>query len=549
MYDDLAAEGIFCSSESEFRSYDMILNWLTRMCMGKFCRIEKRQLRNHASFLQACLCQRYFPMVRHSSLKTICSAYRLFPLDRFIDILAFDNSTDAIEFLLAFGIEMDQADESYIDVTEGSAWLEMKIGGRPIAEVLSNGPCENVQILSPLTLSIPITVTLVIRSTLLAAKILSREKELTSNSPSQNCQEAKPSFFFAKPTLNLLPETNKPTSVFSSNLFSISKPKLASYGFVDNSKLQQPSPFSFVSNSAVDAPATKPAFLSASVFGQKLPLTSNLSAQPSTVWSQVQSNGDSKSSLPMFAANPETCQQKIPSQPSAIETEAKLEEERKAVAKAEAETKRKAEIEARRQAEIAKQKAEMEARRKKEELKLVAEQFIDSQVKLILESLVQRELETIAAEIREEAELFQSKLTRFQDNLFNMWLRQFTDQWKSIVKRNKLLRSISLRQQEGLTIAKARRSIAELCSPSNSTMPQPKRRRITAEQMELCLYARHYNAVRTKQLAKVYFAKWRQYVVDRRKRSYFESFFIQATYMGSYENGKWTKRWSQESEE
>jgi hypothetical protein len=113
-------------------------------------------------------------------------------MDRFLDILAFDTSADATAFLSAFGIEIDESDDSYFDVAEGRAifgfggsgvpnpdslplgrslWMEQKTFGRMLGEVrfcytvkilvnigfyisslqvLCNGPCERVHLPSPI---------------------------------------------------------------------------------------------------------------------------------------------------------------------------------------------------------------------------------------------------------------------------------------------------------------------------------------------------------------------------------------------------------------
>lgn len=146
MYDDLAKVQRSCLNESEFRSYDIILNltdfnvYSQVLSYRKSVRESKevqlslnlasalqnnnyilffRLVKNHATFLQACLCHQFFALIRTSGLKVICMAFNSFPLDKFIESLAFDSVEQALSFLKVFGVELDRVDPSLVNTRDG----------------------------------------------------------------------------------------------------------------------------------------------------------------------------------------------------------------------------------------------------------------------------------------------------------------------------------------------------------------------------------------------------------------------------------------------
>lgn len=129
MYDDLAAMGIYCANESEFRVYMMLL-LLTSGDMpelldqrddkateashiylafklnlyAKFFKLVKR-----TSYLNACILQRYFGGVRSHILNVLVSAYSSgsqivkFPVAFARKVLEFDGNEETITFVEAHG--------------------------------------------------------------------------------------------------------------------------------------------------------------------------------------------------------------------------------------------------------------------------------------------------------------------------------------------------------------------------------------------------------------------------------------------------------------
>uniref|UniRef100_A0A915MCR2 SAC3/GANP/THP3 conserved domain-containing protein n=1 Tax=Meloidogyne javanica TaxID=6303 RepID=A0A915MCR2_MELJA len=146
MYDDLAKMQRSCLNEPEFRSYDIILNLTdfnvysqvlsyrqsvreskeVQLALNLASALQNnnyilffRLVKNHATFLQACLCYQFFASIRSSGLKVICMAFNSFPLEKFIESLAFDSTEQALSFMKVFGVELDRVDPNLINTRDG----------------------------------------------------------------------------------------------------------------------------------------------------------------------------------------------------------------------------------------------------------------------------------------------------------------------------------------------------------------------------------------------------------------------------------------------
>ncbi|CAK5089345.1 unnamed protein product [Meloidogyne enterolobii] len=146
MYDDLAKMQRSCLNEPEFRSYDIILNLTdfnvysqvlsyrqsvreskeVQLALNLASALQNnnyilffRLVKNHATFLQACLCYQFFASIRSSGLKVICMAFNSFPLEKFIESLAFDSTEQALSFMKVFGVELDRVDPNLLNTRDG----------------------------------------------------------------------------------------------------------------------------------------------------------------------------------------------------------------------------------------------------------------------------------------------------------------------------------------------------------------------------------------------------------------------------------------------
>ncbi|VBB33225.1 unnamed protein product, partial [Acanthocheilonema viteae] len=190
LYDDLAKKGIFYASEAEFRAYEIMLNLsdsnvfrqaLTyrreilesssvRLAIRLFTCLQNqnyvrffRLLRNDATYLQCCLCHRFFNRMRHQAMYAISRSVHImgkYPVDKFVQLLGFDDRDASLQFLGCYNVrrnnDMDTGEElmhmsrtRLIDPIEEPPtkihlWIEAKRSGYSIAEVLSG--CQNVEV-------------------------------------------------------------------------------------------------------------------------------------------------------------------------------------------------------------------------------------------------------------------------------------------------------------------------------------------------------------------------------------------------------------------
>ncbi|VDM68132.1 unnamed protein product [Strongylus vulgaris] len=144
LYEDLAAQGIVFDTEAEFRGYDVMLHLYDSNILRQVLSYRKevrdsrpvrlalqlssalqnknyvrffRLLRRDATFLQCCICHRYFNTVQAKALLTMMTAYgrnSVFPLDTIWRVLAFDDREDALKSLAVYGVQQNDMDYNQV---------------------------------------------------------------------------------------------------------------------------------------------------------------------------------------------------------------------------------------------------------------------------------------------------------------------------------------------------------------------------------------------------------------------------------------------------
>ncbi|EFO22461.2 hypothetical protein LOAG_06026 [Loa loa] len=196
LYDDLAKKGVFYSSEAEFRAYEIMLNLsdsnvfrqaLTyrreileaspvRLAIRLFTCLQNRNyvrffrlLKNDATYLQCCLCHRFFNRMRHQAMYAISHSVHImgkYPLNKFVQLLGFDDRDASLQFLGCYNVrrnnDMDTGEElmhmsktQLIEPIEEPPskihlWIEAKRDGYSIPEILSGCQDVKVEIVTPL---------------------------------------------------------------------------------------------------------------------------------------------------------------------------------------------------------------------------------------------------------------------------------------------------------------------------------------------------------------------------------------------------------------
>ncbi|EYC43808.1 hypothetical protein Y032_0480g2237 [Ancylostoma ceylanicum] len=140
LYEDLAAQGIVLETEAEFRGYDVMLHLYDSNILRQVLSYRKevrdsrpvrlalqlssalqnknyvrffRLLKTEATFLQCCICHRYFNTVQSKALLTMMTAYgrnSVFPLDTMWRVLAWDEREDALKSLALYGVHQNDMD-------------------------------------------------------------------------------------------------------------------------------------------------------------------------------------------------------------------------------------------------------------------------------------------------------------------------------------------------------------------------------------------------------------------------------------------------------
>ncbi|KAI1726178.1 SAC3/GANP family domain-containing protein [Ditylenchus destructor] len=528
MYDDLASEGQFCGNEAEFRSYDVILNLsdsnvhsqvlsyrdevreseLFRVAMELATAYQNtnyvqffRLLKHRATYLQACISHRYFSPVRHSALRIICSAYPLYSLEKLVEILGFDSEGEAQSFLDSIGIEMDQADENYISargwreafsrmgaidtLPVGTCrWIQNKVGNTTLPEILCNGPCAPVRLPSPVD-SFDENGRYVCDPFNIYSTSVSQSR---TNKASSQTKMADRSFF---PIINEELKEKTP----------IQKKPIENTGFLPKT-------------TTTNAPKEFGHALGFGEFSRVPPSKSIFSVTPSFTFIPTRTiceNNQEKKSPPI-EKDVSIALKEIPSLPPPATTYAEvlcLEPLLSSSSPTEV-------PEQEQNSPAAVEEAVTSESLITLPLKAETSRFILSETEDILHWVTTRETEFVAYAVFEEVQRLNSALEKFQDNMFNLWLHQFTDRWKDFVQKKKLVRSFIIHPQCGH---------ASMYNNQNSRhdTPPTKRRRITAEQVELRFYARQFKTLRTEWLEKRYFAKWRRFVEYHKKKRYLDS--------------------------
>ncbi|RCN27440.1 hypothetical protein ANCCAN_26825, partial [Ancylostoma caninum] len=140
LYEDLAVQGIVLETEAEFRGYDVMLHLYDSNILRQVLSYRKevrdsrpvrlalqlssalqnknyvrffRLLKREATFLQCCICHRYFNTVQSKALLTMMTAYgrnSVFPLDTMWRVLAWDEREDALKSLALYGVQQNDMD-------------------------------------------------------------------------------------------------------------------------------------------------------------------------------------------------------------------------------------------------------------------------------------------------------------------------------------------------------------------------------------------------------------------------------------------------------
>uniref|UniRef100_A0A914WFJ6 PCI domain-containing protein n=1 Tax=Plectus sambesii TaxID=2011161 RepID=A0A914WFJ6_9BILA len=192
LYEDLAKKDISCPNEAEFRAYDVMLNLndsnilrqvLTypesirqspevRLAVLLFTAVQNnnyvkffRLIKERASYLQACLCHRYFYQVRSNAIKTITRSYTLngqYAVSDLTRLLSFESDEMSVSFAAIFGVKCDREDptsfllnrqrfmvpEHEAPITKHE-WIE-SIRDRSLSEILNGGSVLTPELPDPI---------------------------------------------------------------------------------------------------------------------------------------------------------------------------------------------------------------------------------------------------------------------------------------------------------------------------------------------------------------------------------------------------------------
>ncbi|KAE9421523.1 hypothetical protein Angca_004800, partial [Angiostrongylus cantonensis] len=140
LYEDLRVQGTMFDTEAEFRGYDVMLHLHDSNILRQVLSYRKevresrpvrlalqlssalqnknyvrffRLLRKEATFLQCCICHRYFNTVQSKALLTMMAAYGrnpVFNLDTILRVLAWNDRNDALVSLAQYGVHQNDMD-------------------------------------------------------------------------------------------------------------------------------------------------------------------------------------------------------------------------------------------------------------------------------------------------------------------------------------------------------------------------------------------------------------------------------------------------------
>jgi len=133
---------------------------------------------------------------------------------------------------------------------------------------------------------------------------------------------------------------------------------------------------------------------------------------------------------------------------------------------------------------------------------------------LVIEAFINKYLRRmVEAVFEEQKQNYQKELTRIRMNLHREWIRQFTSHWRSIVKKKRTLRDISV----GIEQKERTLFIGNTLYRKNHCEP------FTPERMQLQLYLRHFRRARTQYLEREYFCRWRNFVPKSKRQKLIQS--------------------------
>ncbi|MFH4973591.1 hypothetical protein AB6A40_000300 [Gnathostoma spinigerum] len=194
LYEDLGKRGVYCPNEAEFRAYDVLLSLTDsnilrevlsyrrviresteiRLALRLFNCVQSsnyvrffRLLKTSATFLQACLCHRYFSHMRGRALSNMVSSYgpvNKYPTEKYAELLGYNDKKHAMKDVEVYGVSVSDNDTSFffskMKYTEPeeessagfSAWVDQKRDGQKLAEILYGERVPSVDI-RPVTVS------------------------------------------------------------------------------------------------------------------------------------------------------------------------------------------------------------------------------------------------------------------------------------------------------------------------------------------------------------------------------------------------------------
>ncbi|XP_034042737.1 germinal-center associated nuclear protein isoform X2 [Thalassophryne amazonica] len=185
MYQDLAAQHIYCPQEAEFRQYSVLLKLNdgdilrevqqfredvrnspeVKFAVQAFSAVNSNnfvcffQLVKRASYLSSCILHRYFNQVRATALKILNVAYTVgprstaFPLKDIVRMFMFDNAAETMDFIQQYGLSVSDDmvelsrtvyQEPDLPLSQKKSEVIMRKKTILIGEVVNGGSLPNV---------------------------------------------------------------------------------------------------------------------------------------------------------------------------------------------------------------------------------------------------------------------------------------------------------------------------------------------------------------------------------------------------------------------
>ncbi|OCT63703.1 germinal-center associated nuclear protein [Xenopus laevis] len=193
MYQDLHNRGISCPCEPEFRGYSVLLNLNkgdilrevqefhptvrnseeVKFALQVFAALNSTnfvrffKLMQSAAYLNSCILHRYFNQIRREALRVLNVAYTpsiqrptLFPLESMLQLLVFQDSNEATEFLTSYGLSVSDGN---VELSR-SAFFEPEVPPHPkksffirrkrqvsVGEIVNGGPLPRFSLHNPVS--------------------------------------------------------------------------------------------------------------------------------------------------------------------------------------------------------------------------------------------------------------------------------------------------------------------------------------------------------------------------------------------------------------